>query len=240
MIRTAPVVVLFLVLVAPAAVEPNGSVAEELSTPEQSIAIVDRPIPFDEERRQLTLSYLMAHHGGEFPDDLAAATTMTPRAIVLHWTGSGSLEGAWNTFAPVRLQGRADLVGAGAVNVSTHFLVDRDGTVYRLMPDEQIGRHVIGLNHLSIGVENIGDGGQFALTDAQVDANAELVRWLVARHPITHLLGHHEYRRMERHPYFQELDDGYRTNKADPGDEFMARVRGKVGDLHLESPPEQN
>ena len=193
-----------------------------------SPTIVDRPLPFPEERAALTLAYRAAHTG-----EAAPSLEITPRVIVLHWTGSASLEGAWQTFAPSTLSGRADVAKGGALNVSAHFLVDRDGTIYRLLPETRMARHCIGLNHVAIGVENVGDGAAAPLTDAQVAANVALIRDLTSRYPITHLIGHHEYRTMEGHPYFAEVDASYRTVKVDPGDVFMARVRAEVSELGL-------
>lgn len=198
-----------------------------------ALAIHDWPLPFSEDRARLTLAYWRQHYGGE-PTSL----DIVPRVIVLHWTGSGSLLGAWNTFAPARAAAaRPELAAAGEVNVSAHFLVDRDGTIYRLMPETWMARHCIGLNAVSIGIENVGDGATHPLTEEQVEANAALVRDLAARHPITHLIGHLEYRAFEGHPYFQELDPAYRTGKADPGAAFMAAVRARVAGLGLQGPP---
>ena len=71
-------------------------------------------------------------------------------------------------------------------------------------------------------------------------ANIALVRHLVATWPdITHLLGHHEYRRMEETELFQETDPNYRTTKPDPGPDFMAAVRAGVSELELQAPPEE-
>lgn len=195
--------------------------------------IVDRPIPFDAERVRLTEDYWRQHYGEP------AAHTITPRAIVLHWTGGASLDSAWNTFAPTRAaSARPDLAANGEVNVSAHFLVDRDGTIYRLMPETTMARHCIGLNAVAIGVENVGDGGANPLTPAQVEADAALIHALVASYPtITHLLGHLEYRSMEGHPYFLERDPAYRTGKGDPGAAFMASVRARVSELSLAGPP---
>ena len=98
----------------------------------------------------------------------------------------------------------------------------------------------IGLNHLSIGVENVGDGKEYPMTQAQVDANIELVRYLKAAWPgITHLIGHHEYRSFEyaRHEYFQEHDTKRRTRKIDPGDDFMQAVRAGLSGVPLLGPP---
>jgi N-acetyl-anhydromuramyl-L-alanine amidase AmpD len=195
------------------------------------VEIVERLLPWDDARSELTKQYRRVHQGEADP-----GITIEPKVIVLHWTGPGSLDSTWNTFAPGTLGGRPGLQGAGALNVSAHYVVDRDGTIVRLLPDDRFARHVIGLNQVSIGVENVGGGETMPLTEAQVEANAALVRHLAAIHGITHLIGHHEYRKMEGHPYFNETDPKYRTGKIDPGPEFMAAVRERVKDLELRGP----
>jgi N-acetylmuramoyl-L-alanine amidase len=115
-------------------------------------AILDRPIRFDEERVALTLDYIRQHYGLA-PKDIR----IVPRAVVIHWTGSGNAEATWRAFNRVRLRAaRRYLVRGGPVNLSAHFLVDRDGTIYRLLPENQMARHCIGLNYDSIGIENVG------------------------------------------------------------------------------------
>lgn len=196
--------------------------------------ITDRLLPYEAERVQLTVDYLQAHRTAPLSGDAEADTRMEPRVIVLHWTAGPTAQSAWNTFAPARLAGRAELQGAGALNVGAHFLVDRDGTIIRLFEEDRVLRHVIGLNHIAIGIENVGGGETWPLTEAQVEANAALVRHLAARHPITHLIGHHEYRSLEGHLYFEERDPTYRTTKPDPGPAFMEAVRARLTDLSLQ------
>jgi N-acetyl-anhydromuramyl-L-alanine amidase AmpD len=141
-------------------------------------------------------------------------------------------------FDNVRIEAsRKQLAGAGAVNVSSHFVVDRDGTIYQLQPVTRFARHCIGLNHVAIGIENVGDDGRFPLTDAQVAADAALVRDLARRYPITHLLGHFEVMKFRAHPYYVERDPHYRNDKPDPGARFMARVRASLADLPLQGLP---
>ena len=113
---------------------------------------------------------------------------------------------------------------AGGVNVSAHFVVDRDGTIYQLQPVTRYARHCIGLNHIAIGIENAGDEQRWPLTDAQVAADAALVRRLAHAYPITHLLGHYEVMKFRDHPYYLERDPSYHNDKPDPGARFMARV----------------
>ena len=203
-----------------------------LSVPEP--AIVDRPITFDAERARLTVEYRRLHEDPE-----AQGTTITPRVIVVHHTALATLAASRRAFEPTRLPAaRGELARGGAVNVSAHFLVDRDGTIYRLLPETTMARHVIGLNHVALGIENVGGLPGTPLTPAQLEVNAALVRSLVRRHPgITHLLGHHEAARMEGHPYRRERLAGYRTVKIDPGAPFMTALRARVDDLGLSGAP---
>ena len=192
--------------------------------------IVAPPIRFDEERIQLTRDYIHKHYGLKVEE-----ITIVPKAVVVHWTGGHSLRGVWKGFNRVRARtSRKQLLRGGPLNVSAHFLVGRDGTIYRLMPETWMARHCIGLNYDSIGIENVGDGRRYPLTDRQLDANVALVRHLVGRHPIRYLLGHMEWKRFERAPFFRELDPSYRNAKADPGARFMRRLRRRLQDLRLE------
>jgi len=202
--------------------------------PPPPLAVVDRPITYDEARIARTIAYRRTHQ-----DPAASGIEIEPRMIILHHTGGGSADATWRYFdRPTIESGRKTIAAAGDLNVSSQFLVDRDGTIFRLMPETSMARHCVGLNHVAIGVENVGDLAEHPLTDAQVDADAALVRDLKARFPaITHLIGHHEYLAMEGHPYFVERDPKYRTRKADPGPAFMAKVRARVADLGLEGPP---
>ena len=205
--------------------------AKERLSPE--FRIHSKPIDFDQERIDLTLAYRRQHQ-----DPAAKDITIEPRMIVLHWTAIPTFDSTWNYFNRKRAEtGRTQLAAAGEVNVSTHFLVDREGSIYRLMPEVWMARHCIGLNHLAIGIENVGDGDKFPLTAAQAEADAILVRYLAKKYPINYLIGHNEYRRMEKTPLFLELDPVYRNTKPDPGAEFMRSVRSKVADLKLQGPP---
>ncbi len=199
--------------------------------------IVDRPIDFGPERVALTKAYIETHYGRKVDD-----ITIDPKIIVLHWTADTDLNRSFAMLKPQRLRGaRTDIASAGALNVSAHFLVDRDGTIYRLMPENVMARHVIGLNYSAVGIENVGGEGNAKedLTPAQVRANIRLVRYLKRKFPgIRYLIGHQEYRRMERTPLWLEKDPGYRTQKRDPGGKFLRQVRAGVADLNLSGPPE--
>jgi hypothetical protein len=205
---------------------PGGEVAGAAS---DAPPIVDAPMAWSAERERLTLAYRRQHSD---PD--AADLVIDPRVIVLHYTAGGSAAGTRRYFDNVRIEAvRKQLAAAGAVNVSAHFIVDRDGTIYQLQPPTRFARHCIGLNHLAIGIENVGDEAAYPLTDAQVAADAALVRMLARRYRITHLLGHQEVMKFRDHPYYVERDAGYKNDKPDPGRRFMALVRARVADLGL-------
>jgi N-acetyl-anhydromuramyl-L-alanine amidase AmpD len=217
--------------------------AESVSAPhcmtrpiEPPLHIVDKPIDFGKERIMMTKAYIAKHYGKKVDD-----ITITPRIIVLHWTAEMDFDKSFARLKPQRLMtDRKDIAKASLLNVSAQFLVDRDGTVYRLMPENWMARHVIGLNYSSIGVENVGGFGNRRddLTPAQREANKRLVRYLKEKYPtIEYLIGHHEYRQMEHTPLWLEKDRGYRTVKHDPGAKFMREIREAVKDLDLKKPP---
>ena len=201
-----------------------------------SLTIVDKPIDFGPNRIEMTKAYIQKHYGKKVKD-----IKIDPKIIVLHWTAEMDFDRSFNRLKPEKLlSDRKDIAKASALNVSAHYLVDRDGTVYRLMPDNWMARHVIGLNYSTIGIENVGgkDNKAEDLTPAQLKSNIALVNYLKNRYPdIKYLIGHYEYRQMEKSPYWLERDEGYRTVKNDPGPKFMKDVRGAVKSLHLKEPP---
>ncbi len=201
-----------------------------------SIKIINKPIDFGEERIEMTKEYIKKHYGFEVEN-----IEIEPKIIVLHWTADMSFDKSFNRLKPQKLlSDRKDIQKASALNVSAHFLVKRDGTIYRLMPENWMARHVIGLNYSTIGIENVGGKGNKKddLTPEQLKANIALVRYLKKSHPsITHLIGHHEYRNMENTEFWLEMDKGYRTVKSDPGEAFVSKVYEATVDLNLTRAP---
>jgi len=199
--------------------------------------IVDKPIIFKEERKQLTLAYLKNRYGlvQEYPH-------ITPKMIVLHWTAIPTLEKSFAAFNSTTLPNwRPDIKQVSSLNVSTHFIVDRDGTTYRLLPETTMARHVIGLNHCAIGIENVGGGEEgVPLTQKQLEANIRLVKYLKKKYKsIQYLIGHYEYTLFKETPLWLESDNNYRTIKTDPGKDFMQNVRTTVKDLNFKPLPIQ-
>jgi len=192
-----------------------------------TLRIFDKPITWNAEREQLSLNYLKERHGL-----VQNTATIKPQMVVVHWTAIPTIEVTFDVFNPITLGGRADLTGASNLNVSSQFLIDRDGTIFRLLPETTFARHVIGLNYLAIGIENIGSDNM-PLTNAQLEANERLIRYLKRKYPIDYVIGHHEYQRFQKTDLWKETDPNYRTVKSDPGDEFMIRLRKKLTDIYL-------
>ena len=190
-------------------------------------AIVQKPITFTQKRKDMTKEYIKTHYGFNVREIM-----IKPEMIVLHWTAVMDFNECFERLKGEELYSdRGDIANASALNVSAHFLVARDGTIYQLMPDNWMARHVIGLNYSTIGIENVGGEGNAKddLTDAQLKSNIKLVKYLQQKYPIIkQIIGHHEYREYEDSPLWLEKDVGYRTIKADPGERFTNAVRAGV------------
>ncbi len=191
--------------------------------PEDSacIGIIDASI-LSPERLVLTREYVRAHYG-------LRSVKMLPRGIIIHYTALPDLRQSLDVFEPDTISSRRSYVRQfGLLNVGAHYLVDTNGQVYQLLPDDFIGRHTIGFNSSCIGIENVSLT-EDELTDKQVEANCMIVSCLRKKHPeIKYLFGHHEYM-LDSLPHFSlfnELDTTYHpTHKVDPGASFMSELR---------------
>jgi N-acetylmuramoyl-L-alanine amidase len=198
----------------------------------EPVAIVDKPIVFNDLRDSLSLQYLKTRYNIK-----SVSATITPKMIVVHWTAIPTLEASFEAFnSPLLPNARANIASAGSLNVSAHFLVDRNGTIYQLMPETTMARHVIGLNHCAIGIENVGSSAQ-PLTKKQLHANSKLIKYLSKKYDISYLLGHYEYTDFEGHELWLETDATYRTEKIDPGATFMSDLRKLTANLGFKTHP---
>lgn len=198
----------------------------------QQLNIIEKPIIYDATRTRLSIDYLKRRH------DLEQKTaTITPKMIVVHWTASRSLMGTYNAFNKSILPSdRKAIANASSLNVSSHYLVDRDGTIYQLLPDTAFARHVIGLNYCAIGIENVGSN-DYPLTKAQLFANEKLIRYLCKQYPIQYLIGHYEHTLFKNTSLWRETNPYYHSDKIDPGKSFMKNIREELQDLPLKGAP---
>jgi hypothetical protein len=150
--------------------------------------IVRDPIPFGRARRAEMARYSLRHYGER------TYRLSDHKVIVLHFTAGSTYRSAYWTFY-------ADTPNKGELpGVSAHFVIDKDGTIYRLVPLYIRARHCIGLNHVSIGVEFVQETGVGARwadqrilhRTRQVRAGLRLVRYLMERYGISKrdVIGH--------------------------------------------------
>ena len=105
------------------------------------------------------------------------------------------------------------------------------------MPETLMARHVIGLNHAAIGIENVGGTEDTPLTRAQLKANIKLVKYLNSKYDIEYVIGHYEYTNFVGHELWLEKNENYRTTKTDPGEWFMKKVRKATKKLEFRQVP---
>lgn len=128
----------------------------------------------------------------------------SPYMIVLHYTGMRTME-----EAKARLKDPQS-------KVSAHYLVDEDGTVYNLVPEEKRAWHAgvsywnreTDINSVSIGIEIVNPGHEFGyqpFSQEQMYAVCCLCQEIKKRHNIKNVLGH---------------SDVAPERKADPGEFF--------------------
>lgn len=196
------------------------------------IEITEKPIPYTPERAQLSIQYLKDRH-----NVIQTNPSINPIMIVLHYTDGGTTNSIYKYFSSDTVESVRELnKKASPLNVSSHYLIDREGKVYHLVPDTLFARHIIGLNYCSIGIENIGSKRK-PLTEAQVISNAKLIRYLTKKYKIEFLIGHSEYENFRNSKWWKETDPGYFTVKEDPGKDFLERVRYLLQDINLKNNP---
>ena len=95
-------------------------------------AIVAKPIPFGAQRRAETAAYAKRHYG------IATWRLTAPHVIVEHYTATNSFTSVWATFAA----DTPDPELGERPGTCAHFVVDRDGTIYQLVPlDDDLPPH---------------------------------------------------------------------------------------------------
>ena len=179
---------------------------------------VDNFILWTELRDELIDEYTLRHYG-------KICREIVPQAVVVHWTAFGTLESVWKFFYAEEMED-----DEGKLNVASQFIVDRDGTIWRLMHETNFARHIIGYNHCAIGIENVGGyDGHEDLTEAQLAANVKLIKYLHAKYPtIRYVFGHYQQDTARSSGLYVELVPDYYAIKTDPGKIFMRGLRTQL------------
>jgi N-acetylmuramoyl-L-alanine amidase len=185
--------------------------------------IVWKPIPYGPQRKAEMADYALRHYG-------IHTWRLRPKVIVEHVTATPTFSSAWNTFA----RDVPDAELHQLPGTCAHFIVDRDGTIYQLVPLGVMCRHAVGLNYVAIGIEHVGLSDAQVLADrAQMRSSLALTAWLMTRFRIglENVIGHNE---SLTSPYHKELYAPWRTQthadwrKADM-DVYRARLTAVLG-----------
>lgn len=113
--------------------------------------------------------------------------------VVLHYTGMQTAGDALARMCDAKAK------------VSAHYMIDEDGTVTRMVPEDKRAWHagksywrgITDVNSASVGIELVNPGHEWGyrpFTDAQMEALVPLLAAIVQRHkiPIANVVGHSE------------------------------------------------
>lgn len=116
---------------------------------------------------------------------------VNPSLVILHYTGMRTAEEALARMCDP------------AAEVSAHYCIDEDGTLYRLVPEDKRAWHAgvsiwkgeTDINSHSIGIELVNPGHEWGyrpFTEAQYEALIPLLQDIMARYgiPPANVLGH--------------------------------------------------
>ena len=179
-------------------------------------------IPYGRDRKHQMGRYSKRHYG------VWRWRLTSPNVIVLHFTGGSSYESARNHFAS-NTPNRGELPG-----VCAQFIVDKDGTIYKVVRTTIRCRHAIGLNYTSIGIEMVqetGEGSRWADRQIlqrrpQIRAVLRLTRFLKLKYSIRmrHIIGH---AMVNESPYFKDLQ-GWRSDHTDWAEPDVREFRRRL------------
>ena len=162
---------------------------------------VAKPIPYTAERKADMAAYAQRHYG---IDDYRLRN---PKVIVEHYTATSAFAPVFDYFS----RNEPDPELHELPGVCSHYVIDRDGTIYRLVPTSIMCRHTVGLNWTAIGIEHVGQSdAQVMGNRRQLAASLRLTRALQGRYGIAtrNVSGHNENRES---PYHRERVARLRT-----------------------------
>ncbi len=114
---------------------------------------------------------------------------VSPSILLLHYTGMENMEAAKERLCDPNSK------------VSAHYLIDEDGHIFDLVPEDKRAWHagvsywdaITDINSHSIGIELVNRGHELGYHDfsyEQMQSLLKLSRKILARYDITHILGH--------------------------------------------------
>lgn len=189
-------------------VETGGSSGSSASSGSGAM-IVKKLLPYKEWDDEYA-EYFQSHYND-------SALELKPKMIVLHYSRTQDFNTLWWTY----INGGTYESKPG--HLSTHFVVDRDGTIYQLMPLERRARGTYGVNHVAISIDIIGKNENELLNNhKQMKVAFALVKWLARRYKLgsAAILAHSEVAQGKSLvPDYTDYADKKSPNKYPPGSE---------------------
>jgi N-acetyl-anhydromuramyl-L-alanine amidase AmpD len=201
-----------------AGASPGTAIEAAVPKPE----IRKMPIPYTKKRKRDMAAYSKRHYGAY------KWRLRDPKLIVIHYAVAGSIATIFNTFAP----NRPDVEFGELPGVCSHYAVGAGGGAVKFVPPTIRCRHVVGLNHVSIGIEHVGFSDSDILNrPAQLTGSLRLVQSLRCRFgiPVSGVIGHNE---SLSSTYYRELDPRFKgKTHGDFNRASMERYRGELEKL---------
>ncbi len=209
---------------------------------QEEMKILEMAIPFDETMKVRTKEFVHSVYGLD-------SIWLKPKMIVFHAMGDGDLKTSLevSSFLNDRIpESWGNLSKAGFLPNGAHFIIDRNGTVICLSPPVSnhnsaisyqreahhwyVKRHQDG-NPFAIGIENVTDRGDYiSLTQAQLESNARLARWLVwfENGQLKFLASHDQFNDDKNYNLFLKTFDLKNFKK-----QFRTKGRKDIGEKNL-------
>jgi N-acetylmuramoyl-L-alanine amidase/Zinc carboxypeptidase len=204
---------------AAAAIAAHGAVASRRSLSQLKPQIVDWLIPYGARRKRQMAAYSERHYGTR------EWRLRRVEQIVEHLSVTSTAGAVYNTFAA----NAPDPEYGELPGVCSHYVIGSSGRIYRLVPVSIRCRHVVGLNHLSVGIEHVGYGERDVLSNRrQLRSSLRLTRWLRCRFRlgIGRVIGHAE---SLSSPFYRELVPSFRgRTHGDWRHRYMERYRHRL------------
>jgi len=215
----------------------------------EEMKIIEMVIPYPQAMQQQTREFMLSVYGLD-------SIWLNPKIIVFHAMGDGDLKTSLEVSSFLNDQIReswGNLSKAGSLPNGAHFIIDRAGTIICLSPPTvkngdqvsfdqddhrwRIMRHQDG-NPIAFGVENVSPKGDYTgLSDAQIESNAKLARWLIwfENGKVEFATSHHQfnddqsYRRFLQSFHLQNLKMQFRTKgRKDIGDKNLTEILKRI------------
>jgi N-acetylmuramoyl-L-alanine amidase-like protein len=142
-------------------------------------------IPFPAKRKREMAAYSRRHYG------IRSYRLDHPKVIVQHYSETNTAREAYDLFKTER----PDPELRELPNVCVHYIVDKEGKIFQLVPLDLMCRHTVGLNYTSIGIEHVGRSDAEVLGNRkQVVSSLALTTFLRCRFHIAmeNVIGHNE------------------------------------------------